>query len=79
MKVYKTKRKGTHTYLYVAMHNVFFVKDVINFTVHSNTYDVYIRKGDVLDRRFDGDVIHNISTKNWELVDMDESELVKVD
>lgn len=62
------------------MHNVFFDKGgIINFTVHSNTYDVYIRKGDVLDRRFDGDVIQNISTKNWELVDIDENELVKVD
>lgn len=79
MKVYKTRRKGTDTDLYVALHNVFFVKDVIHFTVHSNTYDVYIRKGDVLDRRFDGDVLQNIKTKNWELVDIDENELVKVD
>lgn len=79
MKLYKTRRKGTDTDLYVAPHNVFFVKDTINFIVHSSTYDVYIRKGDVLDSRFDSDVLQGISTKNWELVDIHESELVKVD
>lgn len=79
MKVYRARKKGTKTDLYVALHNVYFVKGIIHFTLHSNTYDVYIRKGDVLDSRFDGDVLQHIRTKNWELVDIDENELVKVD
>lgn len=95
MKAYKTRKRGLHTDLYVKVNeHIYFTKDdgILHFTLHSDRYDVYIKKGEkerlmsesevqkqAAINTFDTDIIQNINTKVFELVEVNENTLEKID